>query len=73
MNQPESGTTADSRAEARARRALVRGLAALYRAAVLDVLMNRYRWSAETATRAADDVEAAVRARVKAREGDGGA
>jgi hypothetical protein len=45
------------------RNALVRGLAAIYRAAVLDVLMNRYRWSAETAARAADDIETAVRAR----------
>jgi hypothetical protein len=43
-----------------ARAALVRGLAVLYRAAVLEVLMTRYRWSAETAARAADDIERAV-------------
>ena len=46
----------------RERVALVRGLAALYRAAVLEVLMNRRRWSSEAAVHVADEVEAAVRA-----------
>lgn len=45
------------------RNRLVRGMAALYRAAVLDVLINRCRWSAEAAAGVADDVEASVRAR----------
>ena len=42
---------------------LIRGMEALYRAAVLDVMMNRYRWSAEAADRVAGEVTETVRRR----------
>ena len=42
---------------------LIRGMEVLYRAAVLEVMMNRYRWTAEAADRVAGEVTETVRRR----------
>ncbi len=53
----------DKTATATETAALVRGMDALYRAAVLEVMMHRYRWTAEAADRVAGEVADAVRRR----------
>lgn len=49
---------------------LIRGVEALYRASLLEVMMTRYRWTAEAAERLSGEVAATVRDHARRDHGD---